>query len=98
MGNFESTGKVTVEALEKLQSELKMLSEKLMDCYQTLNSEIYELRQDWLDSKFDEFEEAFKSRKEKIREISDRYLDFADNYLPPRIDKIRDITRSGMSL
>jgi len=98
MGNFESTGKVTVEALETLQTDLKILSERLMDCYETLNKQIYELRQDWLDSKFDEFEEEFKSSKEKIREISDRYLEFAVKYLQPRIDQLKTILGSGMSL
>ncbi len=98
MGNFDSTGKVTVESLEKLQSELKSLSNALMDCYNLLNSQLLELSEDWQDSKYDEFEEEFKSSKEKIREISERYLEFADKYLPPRIQWIKDTLGSGMGL
>lgn len=96
MGHFESTGKVTVESLVKLQSELKNLSEKLMDCYQLLHSQLSELSNDWLDAKFDEFEEEFKSSKEKIREISERYLEFADKYLPPIIEKLIIINGTPM--
>lgn len=98
MGRFESTGKATVESLEKLQSELKILSEKLMDCYDLLHSQLSELSEDWQDAKFEEFEEEFKSSKEKIREISERYLEFADKYLPPRIEQILISLGSGMGL
>lgn len=98
MGRFESTGKATVESLEKLQSELKNLSEKLMDCYDLLHSQLSELSEDWQDAKFEEFEEEFKSSKEKIREISERYLEFADKYLPPRIEQIRISLGTGMGL
>lgn len=98
MGRFESTGNVTVESLEKLQSELKILSEKLMDCYDLLHSQLSELSEDWQDAKFEEFEEEFKSSKEKIREISERYMEFADKYLPPRIEQIRISLGSGMGL
>lgn len=98
MGRFESTGKVTVESLEKLQSELKILSETLMDGYELLGAQLSELGEDWQDAKFDEFEEEFKSSKEKIREISERYLWFADKYLPPRIDQLKDILGTGMGV
>lgn len=98
MGSFDSTGKVTVESLEKLQSELKSLSTTLMDCYEMLNSQLLELSEDWQDSKYDEFVEEFKSSKEKIREISDRYLEFADKYLPPRIQWIKDTLGSRMGV
>ena len=98
MAHFESTGKVTVESLENLRAELKILSERLMDGYELLNSQLSELSEDWQDAKFDEFEEEFKTSKKKIREISERYLEFADKYLPPRIEQIRIITDRGMGL
>lgn len=74
------------------------MSEKLMECYDLLSSDLSALGEDWQDAKYEEFEEEFKSSKEKIREISERYLDFAEHYLPPRIELIEKAEGRGMGI
>lgn len=82
-----STGtSVTSAALIELQNELKALSAALADLYQTLNSDMGALAQSWCDTKFEEFQENFRSRQELIASLSEKYASWADSYLPPRIE------------
>lgn len=96
--SFESLTQVSASSLETLQADLNNLSEKLLDCYELLSSEISELNQDWKDEKFDEFEGEFRSRKEKIREIAEKYKEWANSYLPPRIELAKEAEGRKMSI
>jgi uncharacterized protein YukE len=82
-----STGTyVSSAALIDLQQELKALSAALMDLYTTLNGDMGRLAQSWCDTKFEEFQEAFRSRQELIAALAGKYAGWADSYLPPRIE------------
>lgn len=96
--SFESLTQVSASSLETLQADLNILSEKLLDCYELLSSEISELNQDWKDEKFDEFEGEFRSHKEKIREIAEKYKEWANSYLPPRIELAKEAEGRKMSI
>lgn len=77
---------VSSSALTELQNELKALSQALADLYETLNSDMGVLAQSWCDTKFDEFQENFRSRQEMLASLSEKYKSWADGYLPPRIE------------
>lgn len=96
--NFESLTKVSSASLENLQANLIQLSDKLQECYEVLSSDLSALHEDWQDDKFDEFEENFRSRKEQIREISEKYREWANSYLPPRIEIIKDSEGKRMNI
>lgn len=80
---------VSSEQLEVLQTELKQLSANLMETYETVSLGLKNLSEDWKDDKYDEFEQEFKSSKEEIKEIAEKYEQWADTYLPPRIEIIK---------
>lgn len=69
-----------------LQSNLLSLSEKLNDTYEFLKGNESQLGESWMDDKFSEFDEEFKTSRELILELSERYKDWANKYLPPYID------------
>lgn len=73
-------------SLIELQSELNSLSEILQDLYNALESDIARVSDSWVDQKFEEFGNEFKSRKELIMELSGKYREWANKYLPPRIE------------
>jgi len=77
---------VSSAALIELQNELRALSQSLADLYETLNSDMGALAQSWCDTKFDEFQENFRSRQEMLAALSEKYKSWADSYLPPRIE------------
>lgn len=89
---------VSSKALISLQGDLNNLSQKLQDLYERLQSAMSYLHEDWRDEKYDEFEEEFRSSREMIDELSARYKDFANKYLPPRIKKIQEGERLGMGV
>lgn len=95
---FESLTKVSSASLENLQSNLIQLSDRLQECYELLSSDLSALHEDWQDEKFDEFEQEFRSRKEQIREISEKYREWANSYLPPRIETIKEAEGRGMGI
>ncbi len=83
MDNFAHVGS---KPLIELQSNLRKLSESLNETYETLKNNEANLGESWLDDKFSEFEEDFKSSRELISELSEKYLHWANNYLPPIIE------------
>ena len=94
-----STTYVSLKSLIVLQGELKNLSEELNETYDLLmqNEKVGEQWQVLLqDSKFDEFEEEFSKKRELISELSKKYKDWADNYLPPYL-KVRIIYNNGLT-
>ena len=88
---------VSSEQLIALQTELKQLSKNLMETYDTVSLGLKNLSEDWKDDKYDEFEQEFKSSREEIREIAEKYEEWADKYLLPRIELTQEAERVSMS-
>lgn len=85
---------VSSKALIDLQGDLNNLSDNLQELYEMLATAMSALNEDWKDEKYDEFEQEFRSSKELIGELSDKYRVWANQYLPPRIEIIIDIENS----
>lgn len=73
-------------SLIELQSELNALSTALKELYETLESDIARVSDSWVDQQFENFGNEFRSRKELIMELSEKYNQWANKYLPPRIE------------
>ena len=94
---MESTlAHVSSKQLKVLQAELKRLSVNILETYDTISFEIKGLAEKWCDDKYDEFQQEFKSCKEEIREIAERYEQWANSYLPPRIEQVEKIENRSM--
>ncbi|MBO4698319.1 hypothetical protein J5690_01745 [bacterium] len=84
--------------LLQLQSELISLSTALKDCYEFVENNIKALNEEWRDAKFDEFEDSFRSRKDQIMELSEKYYNWATQYLQQRIEDVLEIENSKTSM
>ena len=73
-------------SLIELQGELNALSNALKDLYEILESDIARVSDSWVDQQFENFGNEFRSRKEMIMELSEKYNQWANKYLPPRIE------------
>lgn len=93
-----SHAEVSSQALIDLQSDLNKLSGNLKGLYELVVQAMSSLSQEWRDQKFDEFEQEFHSSREMIMELSDKYYEWANQYLPPRIEVIKDIEGRGMGI
>lgn len=96
--SVESEANVTLKNLLDLQSDLTSLSQALLECYEVLDSNISALSEKWQDEKFEEFEASFRTRKEQIMFLSEKYKMWATQYLPPRIDVIKEALGSNVTL
>ena len=94
----ESHAEVGSKELSQLQSELIALSNALKDCYEFVENNIQALNEEWRDAKFDEFENSFRSRKDQIMELSEKYYTWATQYLQQRIEDVLEIENSKTSL
>lgn len=83
--------------LLQLQSDLISLSKALQDCYEVLDNNISALNEEWRDAKFDEFEASFRTRKEQIMFLAEKYYDWATKYLQKRIDVVIEIENKKVS-
>lgn len=92
-----STAHVSVESLEELQNELISMSKNLNDLYDMINTALSTVNEHWSDSKFEEFEEEFRSSKELIDELSKKYEDWATNYIQQRIDVLKKVGGVGFN-
>ena len=81
-----STAITSLESLKELQNELISMSENMNDLYDMINTALSTVNVHWSDSKFEEFEEEFRSSKELINELSQKYENWAKNYIQDRID------------
>ena len=85
-----------IEELEKLQAELIKVSEDLADLRQLLDSRLETTHSDWKDGMFDDFEEVFQPSIKMVQELSDKYDEWAKDYLQKRIDLLKgQITVTG---
>lgn len=85
-------------SLIELQSELNTLSTALRDLYDALESDMARVSESWVDQQFEEFGNEFRSRKEMIMELSDKYSQWANKYLPPRIELAQKYEGSSASI
>lgn len=79
---------VTSQSLITLQNELRSMSSVLQDLYDVLWGNLNALGEEWTDEKMEEFSDEFKSSRESIVELSQKYKDWANTYLPPRIEEV----------
>ena len=93
----QSTAITSIEELEKLQSELISISKKLDNLYDMINTSLSTVNAYWSDSKYDEFEEEFRSSKELINELSGKYEEWAKKYIQERIDVLKETEGVGFS-
>ncbi len=89
---------VSSKALIGLQTELKNLSDNLKDLYDTLSQAITTVNEGWQDGKYDDFVNEFRSSKEMVIELSDKYKEWADSWLPPRIEQAVLYEGAGTSI
>lgn len=85
-------------SLIELQGELNSLSTALRDLYDALESDMARVSESWVDQQFEEFGNEFRSRKEMIMELSDKYNQWANKYLPPRIELAQKYEGSSASI
>ncbi len=92
-----STAITSVESLKELQNELISMSENLNDLYDMINTALSTVNEHWSDSKFEEFEEEFRSSKELIDELSKKYAKWAKKYIQQRIDVLEKVGGVGFN-
>lgn len=85
-------------ALINLRSNLISLSDNLQELFDLLSDNLSALASEWEDEKFAEFDDEFRSSREKILLLADKYREWADVYLPPRIEKIIQAEKLGMAI
>lgn len=90
--------KVSSNQLEELQNQLNQLAEELKETYDLVCNGLKELNEDWRDEKFDEFDREFNSSRQEISDISDRFKEYANQYLPPFIEKTRKIENFNLKI
>jgi len=90
--------KVSSSKLRELQGSLLALSKLLSEYHDLLKIDMRKLSEAWEDRKFLEFSTEFEPSIKKIEEISDRYKDWANAYLPSRIEILERIEKASMSL
>lgn len=81
---------VDSEGLHTLQEELIAMSQTLNGLYETLWGNLNVLGEEWTDEKWDEFNEEFKEEREKVLELSEKYKDWAQNYIQKKIEQVED--------
>lgn len=95
---MEETTYVSSKALIGLQTELINLSNNLKDLYNTLSQAVTMANESWQDGKYDDFENEFRSSKEMVDELSDKYKEWANSWLPPRIEQAILYEGAGTSI
>ena len=92
-----STAITSLESLKELQNELISMSNNLNDLYDMINTALSTVNAHWSDSKFEEFEEEFRSSKELIAELSEKYEKWAKEYIQQRIDVLEKVDGAGFN-
>lgn len=85
---------VSSEEVIAFKDKLLELSQALKDCYDTISNGLTVLGQDWQDIKYEQFVDEFKSSKEEILEIGERYEQWSKGYLEQKIQDIIDYENS----
>lgn len=93
-----SAAYVSSKSLIELQSELRGMSQTLHELYETLWGNLNVLGEEWTDEKMEEFNEEFETTRETIVELSEKYKEWADSYLPPRIEIAIEYEKAGVGI
>lgn len=88
---MDSNAHVSKESLEELKNELLSMSEQLKNIFEMVNQSLETVHQYWQDGQYEQFAAVFKGPQAKIQELSEKYADWANNYIQKRIDKTDDI-------
>lgn len=85
----ETKSIVNWQELENLQSEIRRISEKIGDLKEVVSQAVTTVGEEWQDSKYEEFVESYDHYKKLMEEISDEYLRYANDVLPPFIEQAK---------
>jgi phage-related minor tail protein len=81
---------VSSEDLEKLQSEINIIAEKIIELRETVGNAISAVGEEWQDTKYEEFSEAYEENKTAMADIATEYQRYANDVLPPFIEKAKE--------
>lgn len=94
-----SGAEVSSKSLIDLQSNLIALSNNLKELYDVLHDNRSKLSEEWRDEKYDEFADEFEQKTERvISELSEKYSEWANIYLPPRIEAVIAVEGSNVTI
>ena len=86
----EQIAHVGLQQLEDLKAELIKISENLGELRQLLDTRLETTHSDWQDGMFDDFEEVFQPHIKMVQELSDKYEEWAKDYIQKRIDHLKE--------
>lgn len=89
---------VSSKQLVELQSQLNELAKELNETYEFVRFSLTKVGEQWKDDKFEEFNREFNSTKEEILEISERFKEYANQYLPPFIEVTQKVENLKTSI
>lgn len=95
---MDETTYVSSKVLIELQTELKQLSNNLKDLYEVLSTAVTAAHDQWQDGKYEEFDNEFRSSREMIDELSEKYEGWANSYLPPYIELAKKYEQTHMGI
>lgn len=95
---YESGAESSSTAVKELQENLINLSRDLEEVYNILGGNVSQLNDEWKDNKYDEFVQEFGPHKEEIYNLSQKYQEWAHQYLQPRIDALEKIEKRAVSI
>lgn len=92
-----SLTKVSSKELISLQSQLLKLSADILEVNNTLAHGLKNLHDRWKDNKYEEFNREFQAEQKKIIDIAEKYKNWANQYLPPRIESAQQAENFNIS-
>ncbi|MBR1725725.1 MAG: hypothetical protein IJ724_03590 [Muribaculaceae bacterium] len=84
----EQIAHVGLQELKDLKAELIKISENLGELRQLLDTRLETTHSDWQDGMFDDFEEVFQPHIKMVQELSNKYEEWAKDYIQKRIEII----------
>ena len=85
----ETRSIVNWQELEVLQTEIRRISEKIGDLREVVAQAVTVAGEEWQDSKYEEFVESYEHYKQMMEDISEEYLRYANDVLPPFIEQAK---------
>lgn len=89
---------VSAEELEKLQREILNIKDKINELRETVSTAISAVGEEWQDSKYEEFVDAYSEYKKTMEQIEEEYQRYASEVLPPFIEKAKEYDSHKMSM
>lgn len=88
---------VSSDALHELNGNLTSLSETLQDIAEMMNTDMYQVGEEWRDQQYDDFMEGFKPHIKECEDISKRYSEWCTKVLSHTIEKVEAIESVNMN-